>query len=1140
MQSDANKDAYLSKITPPKISNIVRRERLFKILNKERNSPVLWITAPAGSGKTTLIASYIAACKLKCVWYQIDEGDADISTFFYYMGLAAKKANPYKKRPLPLLTPEYLQGIPAFTRRYFEELYSRLTPQLPPSPSLIKRGSKGGVIVFDNYQDVPDSSILHEIIANGIDTLPQGIQAVFVSRHQPPSAFARLRASNRISFLGWNEIRFTIKEAEKLIKTKISKLKAKGANIEQLHKKTDGWAAGLVLMTSTMESGVPDMAHRKAANPAYPKSPELDSGSKDTETPTIDTSATFDYFASELFEKTEKEIQNFLLKTSFLPSMTARMAEMLTGNDNAKNILSWLSRNHYFTDWLAGAVPVYQYHPLLREFLLNKVKTKFNPNELSAARREAAMLLEQSGQIEDSAKLYCNAGDRDALTRMIINHARKFLIQGRNKTVAEWISCLPAESRDDNPWLSYWTGMCSFPFDIARTRKYLEKAFESFKAAGNTAGIYLSWAGIVDAYIFEFEKWEKLDGCIAMMNNIRKSYPSFPSKEIELFVSSRMLIALTFRKPNRPELVKRWHERVSALLQQNSSIDIYMDTLYVMSNYYLWQGEFGKNAVLLERMQAEPHFIERSPFAEIRIKMMMTAYYWMMGQYDSAMRVISEALALSDRSGVRTLDFFLWGCKASSSLAAGDMETAEKSLNCMTSLLSNARTVDLIYYHLIFSWHAILKNNIPVAKEHLLQMANKGVLYHQGLWNIGMAHVEFLQERTRNAKSHIHTAHRISLNIKSHVLEWFSLLNHAYFLFKEGNEKKGLKSLRSGLALGKRHGYAHIEFYQPSVMQFLYAKALEEGIEPDYVKGLIRKQRITPPFSPSFLKRGAGGVKEGEKGGVGGVENWPYPIKIHTLGRFEIIKDDIPLAPSRKEQKKPLEMLKALITAGADGMAIEQMTDLLWPDAEGDMAHKSFEITLLRLRRIIGSEKAVRLYGGILIIDRNICLVDVWCFKNLLETIEEYEYNKPPLTLPLPGGERVRVRGKKTDDALRLYEKAISMYKGHFLPSDTHHEWTISLRENLRNRFHRLVIRAGASMEKSNNHERAAEYFQKGLEIDPLCEDFYQHLILCRIGLGQKTEAVRTYNLCRAALSASLGITPSAKTEEIYSSLKMG
>jgi ATP/maltotriose-dependent transcriptional regulator MalT/two-component SAPR family response regulator len=944
-----------------------------------------------------------------------------------------------------------------------------------------------------------------------MDIIPEGIQAVFISRHVPPAAFARLRANNRIGFLGWNDIRFTIDETKELIKAKSLKLKTKGINIEQLHEKTDGWAAGLVLMTGAMESGATSSARQEIPYPNLL---------------TLDTSAIFDYFAGELFQKTDREIQDFLLKTSFLPSITAGAAERLTGAGDAGAILSSLNRNHYFTNRLAGDEPVYQYHPLLREFLLNRVKMKFTPDELVVIQREAALLLEQSGQVEDAVQLSCGIKDCESITRIVISHARSLLMQGRNKTVAEWISCLPAKAIDNNPWLLYWAGMCSFLLDMPETIKYLEKAFESFKAANDTAGIYLSWAGIVDTYVFEFEKWEKLDDCIAMLNNIKKSYPSFPSKEIELFVSSRMLIALTFRKPNQPEMVKRWHERVSVLLQQNPSIDIRMDTLYVMSNYYLWQGEFSKNAVLLERMRAEPHFIKSSPFAEIRIKMMMTAHYWMIGQYDSALRAISEALALSDKSGVRVLDFFLWGCKAAAALAAGDMETAEKSLNCMTSLLSNARAIDLIYYHLISSWHALLKNNIPIAQEHLLQMANKGVLYHQGLWNIGMAHVAFLQGRTKDANEHLHTAHRISLNMKSHVLEWFCLLSHAYFLFKEGKEKEGIKLLRSGLSLGKRHGYVHIEFYQPKVSQFIYAKALEEGIEPDYVKELIRKQRLTPPVSlnPSSLLP----LDKGRMGGVIFMEDWPYPIKIYTLGRFEITKDDMPLTPSRKAQKKPLEMLKALITMGSNGIPVKQITDLLWQEAEGDMAHKSFEITLFRLRRMLDNEKAVRLQDGMLFLDRSICWIDVWAFQNLLETI---------LASPLPKGERVSVRGEKTNDILRLSEKAISMYKGHFLPAGTQYEWTLSLREQLRNRFHRLIIEAGSS-EKQDNYERTVEYFQKGLAIDPLCEDFYQCLMVCYRQLGHKAEAVRTYNLCRTALSNALGITPSSKTEEIYSSLK--
>src|SRR5512134_218489 len=131
----------LAKITRPSPDGLFPRKRLFQRLDQARIRPVIFITAPAGSGKTCLVTSYLKDRKLPCLWYQVDQGDADLATFFYYMGLAGKKAAPRYKRPLPLFTPEYGLGVPTFTRRYFENLGSRLKPP--------------HVLVFDNYQQIP-------------------------------------------------------------------------------------------------------------------------------------------------------------------------------------------------------------------------------------------------------------------------------------------------------------------------------------------------------------------------------------------------------------------------------------------------------------------------------------------------------------------------------------------------------------------------------------------------------------------------------------------------------------------------------------------------------------------------------------------------------------------------------------------------------------------------------------------------------------------------------------------------------------------------------------------------------------------------------------------------------------------------
>ena len=196
------------------------------------------------------------------------------------------------------------------------------------------------------------------------------------------------------------------------------------------------------------------------------------------------------------------------------------------------------------------------------------------------------------------------------------------------------------------------------------------------------------------------------------------------------------------------------------------------------------------------------------------------------------------------------------------------------------------------------------------------------------------------------------------------------------------------------------------------MVRFLYAKALEEGIEPEYVKGLIRKMGLTPqnPLASSSLLP----LDKRRMGGVLYLEDWPYPVKIYTLGRFEILRDDEPMQFSGKEQKKPLELLKAIIAFGGVNVPEERLSDALWPGADGDMAHKSFETTLGRLRRLLGGEAFIRYRARQLTINPLFCWVDSLALGHLLDKIRE----------------------SSADRIVPLCEKAVGLHKGPFLPSD--------------------------------------------------------------------------------------------------------
>ena len=252
-------------------------------------------------------------------------------------------------------------------------------------------------------------------------------------------------------------------------------------------------------------------------------------------------------------------------------------------------------------------------------------------------------------------------------------------------------------------------------------------------------------------------------------------------------------------------------------------------------------------------------------------------------------------------------------------------------------------------------------------------------------------------------------------------------------------------------------------------------------------------------------------------------ETWPWQLAIYTLGQFEIIKDREPIKFTGKVQRRPLLLLKALIALGGKEVREEQLLDLLWPDSDGDAAHSAFTTTLSRLRQLLGLEKAIRVHGKTATLERRHCWVDAWAFERIYEMAED-----------LWKGSRLR---SGSSEIIEFTEKAINFYKGHFLPMDDDHPWMAPYRDRLRTKFHRLIMRLGDYLEEAGQWEKAVEYYERALDADDLAEELYQHLMTCYYKLGQWTEAIKVYHRCKKALSSSLGIDPSPKTQAIYKNL---
>jgi len=1079
----------MSKVTRPILTGVFPRKRLFGLLDRMRKYPVIWVSGPAGSGKTTLISSYIETRKTPCFWYQVDEGDADPATFFYYMGQAAKRASPRMRKLLPLLTPEYLQDVPTFTYRYFEELYSRLNPPTPPffkggskgrvrskSPPLAKGGKEGFILVFDNYHEVPPNSQFHQIILNGLSRVPEKINVMLLSRREPPSVLIRLRANNLMNVIGWDELRLTPEESNALVRLRMrGKLSKETAH--HLHNITDGWAAGLVLMLESIKRGIEPKLLGKL-------------------TPEEIT----DYFASVLFYKTDKEIQEFFLKTAFLPKMTAKMAEELTGLPNAGGILYTLNRNNYFTERRFHNEPIYQYHPLFREFLLSRAKETFSTETLSLLCSRAARLLEESGQTESAVSLLRDVSDWDGLVRLITKHAPHMLAQGRHRPLEDWLDSLPMEILESNPWLLYWLGECHLPFNPSHSKALFENAFEKFKEQKDTAGMFLAWPELVFSIWMESKDFSLLDRWILVLEDLMRDVKVFPSEEIGLRVASNMLLVIVTRKLWHPTL-EAWAEMALSLAGVCPNIFDRMNALFRVAFYRIFFGELKKAMVAIDLLRQLSRTPNAPPLTLIMARVMEVLYYRYAGMHEECLQSVSEGLQLSQKTGVHGFDYWFLIYALTSAVNVHDSKAVGEFIAKIDSSVTSFTVWNKSTYHLIRIREALSRKDIGQACFHT-DMASELINNVKStlsvvFLDVARAHVMHELGKHKEAEDHLFHAYSIVSQTSNNYMKFLISLAKARFAFEEGDDASGFLSVREGFALGREGGYVETFIDHPPTMAMLCAKALEAGIEVKYVQDFIRKRNLITEKPPFLL------------------ENWPWPLKIYTLGHFAILKDGQPVQFSRKVQQKPLSVLKALIAFGGKDVREDQIMDALWPEADGDMAHQSFATNLHRLRQLLGYEKAIQRQERRLTLDDRYCWVDVWAFSSLLERAD------------------AQWKEGRIDDAVSLMEKAIEIYKGPFLAQEIEKAWKISLSELLRSKFLRTTEKLGQYWQEINQWQKVLDCHLKGLGVDDLAEEFYQGLMNCYHHLGRIGDALAVYRRYRKTFS-TLGLDPSTKIEAVY------
>lgn len=999
----------LGKTTRPSVTSALARKRLFGML--DRDIPVAWVTGPPGCGKTTLAASWLDHAAIPYLWYQLDEGDGDVATFFYYLSLAAASLEGARER-LPLLTPEYQPALAVFTRRYFERLFAQLTAPF--------------AVVFDGYHVIPASSQLHDVMRAALETLPPGVRVLVISRGDPPAALARLRVNQALSVIGWDELRLTREEAGSIAARRRPGFTLEA--VDALYARTQGWAAGLMLM---LEQG-------KVSEPPGLSSRQL----------------VFDYLAGEVFQKSDARTQQFLLHTAYLPEMTTGMARELTGDEGASELLAILTRNNYFVMLRdTEPEPVYQYHPLLRDFLQARAAESLPKEARRELQRASARQMEQAGRIEDAVAIYRECHDWSEMARLIETHAFALLGQGRGETIARWVEELPVEVQAKRAWCTYWAAASQAQLAPREGRILYERAFDTFRAGGDGVGMLLAASGAMFAILYELDDGALLDRWIGVVDEAEKGGVRPPSREAEARVACGMFISLTLRQPQRRD-IKQWIERALAASagQRDPNLRLFVGLLASLT--LMWTGLFPRAAELIAAMRQGAGASGVSPFSLITLKNIEAMYAMLTADGAACEKAMREGLDIAHATGVHTWTFQLLVYGYGGALGAGNLPLAQALSKELEGRTANAGRFNLCLFHHFKAWEAMLRKDLMRAlqegKAALRTAIEVGCPMFEALCRLSLAEILAECGDERKCVAQLQTLRAIALGIDNRHLEFTGLICFAQIALAHGRQRTGLSALRRGLQLGREYGYSHFLWWRPAAVARVLAHALEAGIEPDYARSLIKRRGLVPEQPPLA------------------VEGWPWTYRVQTFGGFKLLRDGEALVGGNgKAQKRPLELLKLLIAYGGEQVSESKVTDALWPRIDGDSAHRSFTSTLHRLRKLLGEDRAVTLHEGRLSLDRRYFWLDTWAFEQLAADLESIQ---------------------DPQQMEKLVERVLGLYRGSFMADDADAGWMIQTRERLRGRFSRVLARVCRQWQERGEDARARALLEKCLEIEPLAE----------------------------------------------------
>src|SRR6266851_6650318 len=385
----------------------IHRAHLVERLQQGMEGACTLLSAPAGFGKTTLLAAWLVASGTPAAWLSLEPEDNEPVRFLSYVIAALQTLDPSI-------------GGPALALLHTPQPAPLETVLVLLTNDLVSRRAADFALVLDDYHVITAGAI-HQALTFLVDHLPPQMHLIVATRSDPPLPLTRLRARGQVTEVRAADLRFETWEAEAFLHS-VMRLDLSSDEVAVLQSRTEGWIAGLQFAGLSLRGRIDISAFLRAFSGSH--------------------RFVLEYLSEEVFSQQPLAVQTFLLQTCLLERLSGPLCDALTGQEHGQSMLEELERANMFVISLDDERQWYRYHHLFAEMLRSRLQ-QTRPSLIPALHLRASTWYEHHDMVIEAVRHALAAPDVELAARLIDQYSMAVVGRGQYYTLLGWLEALP-------------------------------------------------------------------------------------------------------------------------------------------------------------------------------------------------------------------------------------------------------------------------------------------------------------------------------------------------------------------------------------------------------------------------------------------------------------------------------------------------------------------------------------------------------------------------------------------------------------------------------------------------------------------------------------------------------------------------